>query len=317
MITKLTVPLRDLRLAVHAAGEGPAVVLCHGFPDLAYGWRHLMPALAAAGYRALAPDQRGYGLTGGPPAVEAYDIHHLTGDLVGLLDALGVERAILVGHDWGGSVAWMTALLHPMRVAGVIGVNTPHYPRPSSAPIERLRAMFGDSYYMVAVQGSDAIDRALAADVRRTFVQIARTGVPPDETLGGWLGPDGRMRTMVEFVAGPPMPGAPLLSEADLSVYVDAFTSTGFTGGLNWYRNLDRNWATTPHLTGARITAPALMVTAEWDVLLPPAAADRMRPLVPDLETVMIPRCGHWTPQERPAELAALVVGWLGRRFAR
>jgi len=317
MITKLTVPLRDLRLAVHAAGEGPAVVLCHGFPDLAYGWRHLMPALAAAGYRALAPDQRGYGLTGGPPAVEAYDIHHLTGDLVGLLDALGVERAIFVGHDWGGSVAWMTALLHPMRVAGVIGVNTPHYPRPSSAPIERLRAMFGDSYYMVAVQGSDAIDRALAADVRRTFVQIARTGVPPDETLGGWLGPDGRMRTMVEFVAGPPMPGAPLLSEADLSVYVDAFTSTGFTGGLNWYRNLDRNWATTPHLTGARITAPALMVTAEWDVLLPPAAADRMRPLVPDLETVMIPRCGHWTPQERPAELAALVVGWLGRRFAR
>ena len=317
MITKLTVPLRDLRLAVHAAGEGPAVVLCHGFPDLAYGWRHLMPALAAAGYRALAPDQRGYGLTGGPPAVEAYDIHHLTGDLVGLLDALGVERAIFVGHDWGGSVAWMTALLHPMRVAGVIGVNTPHYPRPSSAPIERLRAMFGDSYYMVAVQGSDAIDRAMAADVRRTFVQIARTGVPPDETLGGWLGPDGRMRTMVEFVAGPPMPGAPLLSEADLSVYVDAFTSTGFTGGLNWYRNLDRNWATTPHLTGARITAPALMVTAEWDVLLPPAAADRMRPLVPDLETVMIPRCGHWTPQERPAELAALVVGWLGRRFAR
>ena len=317
MITKLTVPLRDLRLAVHAAGEGPAVVLCHGFPDLAYGWRHLMPALAAAGYRALAPDQRGYGLTGGPPAVEAYDIHHLTGDLVGLLDALGVERAVFVGHDWGGSVAWMTALLHPTRVAGVIGVNTPHYPRPSSAPIERLRAMFGDSYYMVAVQGSDAIDRALAADVRRTFVQIARTGVPPDETLGGWLGPDGRMRTMVEFVSGPPMPGAPLLSEADLSVYVDAFTRTGFTGGLNWYRNLDRNWATTPQLTGARITAPALMVTAEWDVLLPPAAADRMRPLVPDLETVMIPRCGHWTPQERPAELAALVVGWLGRRFAR
>jgi len=133
MITKLTVPLRDLRLAVHAAGEGPAVVLCHGFPDLAYGWRHLMPALAAAGYRALAPDQRGYGLTGGPAAVEAYDIHHLTGDLVGLLDALGVERAIFVGHDWGGSVAWMTALLHPTRVAGVIGVNTPHYPRPSSA----------------------------------------------------------------------------------------------------------------------------------------------------------------------------------------
>ena len=317
MITKLTVPVRDLPLAVHSAGEGPAVVLCHGFPDLAYGWRHLMPALAAAGYRALAPDQRGYGLTGGPAAVEAYDIHHLTGDLVGLLDALGIERAVFVGHDWGGSVAWMTALLHPTRVAGVIGINTPHYPRPSTAPIERLRAMFGDDFYMVAVQRSDAIDRAMAADVRRTFVQIARTGVPPDETLGGWLGPDGRMRTMVDVAGGAPMPGDPLLSEADLAVYVDAFTRTGFTGGLNWYRNLDRNWATTPHLSGARITVPALMVTAEWDVLLPPEAADRMRPLAPDLETVMIPRCGHWTPQERPAELQALVVGWLRRRFTR
>jgi pimeloyl-ACP methyl ester carboxylesterase len=317
MTTKVVVPLRDLRLAVRTAGEGPAIVCCHGFPDLAYGWRHLLPALAAAGFRALAPDQRGYGETGGPDAVEAYDIHHLTGDLVGMLDALGIERAVFLGHDWGGTVAWMAALLHPTRVAGVIGVNTPHYPRPSSAPVERLRAMFGDTHYMVAVQRSDELDRALAADVRRTFTQIARTGTPPDETLGGWLGPDGRMRTLAEVVLGPPMPGAPLLSEPDLSVYVDAFTRTGFTGGLNWYRNLDRNWATTPYLAGAPITVPALMVTAEWDILLPPAAADRMRPLVPDLQTVMLARCGHWTPQERPDELAALVVDWLRRRIAR
>jgi pimeloyl-ACP methyl ester carboxylesterase len=313
--TKLIVPVGELRFAVHTAGDGPAVVCCHGFPDLAYGWRHLLPALAAAGFRALAPDQRGYGETGGPAAVEAYDIHHLTGDLVGLLDALGIERAVFLGHDWGGSVVWNMALLHPTRVAGVIGVNTPHYPRPSTAPVERLRERFGDAYYMVAVQRSDALDRALAADVRRTFTQIARTGTPPDATLGGWLGPDGRMRTMAEFVGGPPMPGTPLLAGADLDVYVETYRRTGFTGGLNWYRNLDRNWATTPHLSGARVSAPSLMVTAEWDVLLPPAAADRMRPLVDDLETVMIPRCGHWTPQERPAELAALVVDWLRRRI--
>jgi pimeloyl-ACP methyl ester carboxylesterase len=314
--TELVVPLPDLRLGVDSAGEGPAVVCCHGFPDLAHGWRHLLPALAAAGFRALAPDQRGYGRTGGPDAVEAYDIHHLTGDLVGMLDALGIERAVFVGHDWGGTVAWMTALLHPTRVAGVIGVNTPHYPRPSTAPVERLRAMFGDTHYMVAVQQSDALDRALATDVRRTFTQIVRSGVPPDETLCGWLGADGRMRTLADTVLGPPMPGTPLLSAADLSVYVDAFTRTGFTGGLNWYRNLDRNWATTPHLAGARITVPALMVTAEWDVLLPPAAADRMRPLVPDLETVMLPRCGHWTTIERPTELARLAIDWLRRRFS-
>src|SRR6185369_5075610 len=112
------------------------------------------------------------------------------------------------------------------------------------------------------------------------------------------------------------MPGSPLLSSDDLARYAATFTRTGFSGGLNWYRNLDRNWATTPHLAGARITVPALMITAEWDTLLPPAAADRMRPLVPDLETVLLPQCGHWTPQERPAELAALVVGWLRRRIA-
>jgi pimeloyl-ACP methyl ester carboxylesterase len=298
-------------------GEGPAVVCCHGFPDLAHGWRDVLPALAGAGFHALAPDQRGYGETGGPDAVAAYDIHHLTADLVGLLDALGIERAVFVGHDWGGTVAWMTALLHPSRVAGVIGVNTPHYPRPSTAPVPRLRATFGDTHYMVAVQESDELDRALAADARRTFTQIVRSGVPPDDALGGWRGDDGRMRTLADVVTGPPMPGTPLLSPDDLAYYAETFARTGFTGGLSWYRNLDRNWATTPHLAGARITAPALMITAEWDVLLPPSAAERMRPLVPDLETVMLPRCGHWTPIERPAELVELVVGWLRRRIAR
>ena len=317
MTAKLVVPRPDVRLAVDVAGEGPAVVCCHGFPDLAHGWRFVLPALAAAGFQALAPDQRGYGDTGGPDAVEAYDIHRLTGDLVGLLDVLGIERAVFMGHDWGGTVAWMTALLHPARVAGVIGVNTPHYPRPSTAPIARLRAMFGDTHYMVAAQRPGELDRVLAADVGRTFTQIVRSGVPPDAALSGWLGDDGRLRTLADVVLGPPMPGTPLLSAADLSVYVDAFTRTGFTGGLNWYRNLDRNWATTPHLAGARIAVPALMVTAEWDVLLPPEAAERMRPLVPDLEVVMLPRCGHWTPLERPTELADLVIGWLGRRSAR
>jgi len=308
------VPVGDLRIAVHAAGEGPMVVCCHGFPDLAHTWRHLVPALAGAGFRAVAPDQRGYGDTGGPDAVDAYDIHHLTGDLVGLLDALGVERAVFLGHDWGGTVAWMMGLLHPARTAAVIGVNTPHYPRPSTPPVARLRAMFGDSHYMVAAQRPGELDAVLAADTRRVFTQLVRTAVPPDEAARAWRGPDGRPRTLADVVRGPTMPGAPLLGNADLSVYVDAFTRTGFTRGLNWYRNLDRNWATTPQLSGARLDVPALMITAEWDVLLPPAAAERMRPLVSDLETVMLPRCGHWTPQERPAELAGLVVDWLRRR---
>jgi pimeloyl-ACP methyl ester carboxylesterase len=315
MIRRTRLASGALALSVLEAGQGPTVVLCHGFPDLAYAWRRLLPALAAAGFHAVAPDQRGYGDTGGPEAVEAYDIHHLTGDLVGLLDTLGVERAVFLGHDWGGTVAWMTALLHPARTAGVIGVNTPHYPRPSTSPVARLRDLHGDSHYMVAAQTPGELEAALARDVRRTFTQLVRSAVPPAEAAAAWARPDGSPRTLAEVVAGPPMPGTPLLSAPELDVYADAFARTGFAGGLNWYRNLDRNWATTPHLAGTPIRVPALLVTAEWDVLLPPSRAEHMRGLVPDLETVMLPRCGHWTPQERPEELARLVTGWLRRRF--
>src|SRR5213593_4709850 len=129
-----TVSTNGIRMAIRDEGTGPAVVLCHGFPELAYSWRHQVPALAGAGYRAIAPDQRGYGGTDQPAGVTDYDIHHLTADLVGLLDALGIERAVFVGHDWGGIVVWMMPLLHKARVAGAIGVNTPYFPRPSGPP---------------------------------------------------------------------------------------------------------------------------------------------------------------------------------------
>lgn len=317
MMRQERVRVGDLTLAVTRAGDGPTVVCCHGFPDLAYTWRRLLPVLAAAGFHAVAPDQRGYGATGGPDDVAAYDIHHLTGDLVGLLDALGVERAVFLGHDWGGTVAWMTALLHPERTVGVIAVNTPYYPRPSTAPIARLRAMHGDTHYMVAAQRPGELDAALARAVRRTLAQLFRTGVPPEVAARATTDAAGRPRTLADIVAGPDMPGDPVLSDDDLAVYVEAFSRTGFTGGINWYRNLDRNWATTPQLAGAVVRQPALLVLAEWDHFLPPSAAERMRGLVPDLEAVVLPRCGHWTPHERPDELAGLAVGWLRRHAGR
>src|SRR6266705_1589560 len=139
-------------MAVSEQGAGLPVVLCHGFPEIAYSWRHQMPALAAAGFRAIAPDQRGYGETDRPAAVSDYDIHQLTADLVGLLDALGLERAVFAGHDWGGIVVWHMPLLHPARTAGVIGVNTPYFPRPSAPPVTVMRALWGDDYYIVHFQ---------------------------------------------------------------------------------------------------------------------------------------------------------------------
>ena len=312
--TNTTVRTNGITMAIRDEGSGLAVVLCHGFPELAYSWRHQVPALARAGFRAIAPDQRGYGGTDRPEAIAAYDIHALTGDLVGMLDALGLERAVFVGHDWGGFIAWHMPLLHPARTAGVIGVNTPYIPRAFAPPLTIFRQLFGDNYYVCHFQEPGVADAGLARDPRRVFTQLMRRGVPIAETEAR-LAALGRMPNMVEMVSeGTPL-GAPLLDDGEIGVYAETFARTGFTGGINWYRNFDRNWETTPALDGARIEGPSLMVTAEWDAVLRPEMAEPMRAFVPDLELQMIRACGHWTPQEKPVELNAIMIDWLGRRF--
>jgi pimeloyl-ACP methyl ester carboxylesterase len=313
--TNRTVSANGIRLALRDEGRGPAVVLCHGFPELAYSWRLQVPALVAAGFRVLAPDMRGYGDSDRPADVAAYDIHHLTGDLVGLLDTLDIERAVFVGHDWGGLVTWMMPLLHLARTAGVVGVNTPYLPRPPMPPVGMMRAVLGDNHYIVHFQQPGVADAALARDVRRVFTKLMRRSVPLAE-IEARLVARGRMPNMVELIEEEDPIGEPLLADADLQVYVDAFTRTGFTGGINWYRNMDHNWETTPELDGARITVPSLMVVAEWDAALRPELAEPMKGLIDDLETVTIPRCGHWTQQEHPDELNRILVDWLRRRFA-
>jgi len=312
--TTRTIHGNGIRMQVLEEGRGPAVVFCHGFPELAYSWRHQLPAVAAAGFRAIAPDQRGYGGTDAPAEIAHYDIHHLTGDLAALLDTLDVDKAVFVGHDWGGLIVWMMPLLHPTRVAGVVGVNTPYLPRGPMAPIPMLRAAFGDDYYAVHFQEPGVADAGLMRDVRKVFTQLLRRGVPIGEVEAA-MAKAGRMRNMVEIVHESEPLGAPLLPDAELQVYVDTFTRTTFTGGLNWYRNLDRNWETTPQLENARIAVPSLMVTAEWDPVLRPEMAEPMKSYVSDLEVVMIPQCGHWTQQEKPAELNRVLVDWLRRRF--
>jgi len=304
----------DAVLSVHEAGEGPAVVFCHGFPELAYSWRHQLPAVAAAGFRAIAPDMRGYGGSSRPAATTDYDMAHLTGDLVGLLDALDIERAVFVGHDWGGIVVWQMPLLHPTRVAGVVGVNTPFIPRLPMAPIEAFRMLAGEDHYIVQFQEPDAPEAMLSSDIPNLFTSLMRSGVSP-ETVA-------EMAAAIEgagfaAVLGGPKLGEALLDDDDLAVYVDAFTETGFGGGVNWYRNFDRNWAATPEQDGARIDGvPCLMVVAEWDPVLVPALSAGMPELIDDLEMTQFDRCGHWTPSERPAELNALLTDWLTRRFA-
>jgi pimeloyl-ACP methyl ester carboxylesterase len=283
-------------IELHAVeeGEGPLVVLCHGFPELAYSWRHQIPALAQAGYHVIAPDMRGYGRSSAPAEVEAYDVVSLCGDMCGLLDALGEERAIFVGHDWGASVVWQLAVLHPERVSAVAGLSVPFVPRAPAAPVPIMRRHLGEDFYIVWFQQPDVADAALGADVRRTLTTSR-------QWTAQWAEEDGSARKR-----------APWLSEPELAVYVEAFERTGFTGGLNWYRNIDRNWELTEAVAERRLEAPAMFLTGELDPVRRFMPAEAMAGWVLDLRSqVVVPAAGHWVQQQAPEAVNAALLDFL------
>ncbi|OJV33838.1 MULTISPECIES: alpha/beta hydrolase [unclassified Sphingomonas] len=312
------VDTNGIRMACYdVAGEGMPVVFCHGFPELAYSWRHQLAAFAKAGRRALAPDQRGYGLTDRPEAVESYDMEQLCADLAGLLDAKGIERAIFCGHDWGGLVVWQMALRHPDRVAGVIGLNTPFLPRAPADPIALMRMALGEDMYIVWFQKPGEADGALARDVDKTFrFFMRRPTMTPAEFAA--LPPDQKnfpLGLMLEAY-DPAGDEHQLLNDEERRAFVETFARTGFTGGINWYRNFTRNWERSAGNVD-RVTCPALMITAECDHVLPPSMAEGMERYVPDLERHMIAGSGHWTQQESPDEVSRVILDWVARRFAQ
>jgi pimeloyl-ACP methyl ester carboxylesterase len=286
-------------------------VLLHGWPELAFSWRHQIKTLSEAGCRVIAPDQRGYGATPGPEAVAAYDLDHLTGDVVHLLDHLKIERAIIVGHDWGGIVGWGFPLRHPTRAAGVIGINTPHLPRPPADPIAILRRRFGDSMYIVRFQdpGREP-DRIFAEHVDAMFDFMLRK--PPPRSGGGPINLD--FPTLVANYDPARETRAPIVSPEEKAVFVEAFRRSGFTGGINWYRNFTRNWERSAGLDPV-IRVPCLMITAELDAVLPPSMSEGMEALIPDLARHLVKGSGHWTQQEAPDEVSETILGWRRRRF--
>ena len=292
-------------ITVHIAehGQGPLVLLVHGFPELWYSWRHQLLALADAGYHAVAPDVRGYGRTDAPDAIESYTMLNLTGDVVGVLDALGAERAVVVGHDWGAPIAWHCALLYPDRFSAVIALSVPYTPRSRTLPIQALKQIFADNFfYILYFQEPGVAEGELEADVRKAM-RMALYAWSGDAPKGAAVMPKPKSAGLLEGMPEPErLP--PWLTETDLDYYVREFERTGFRGGLNRYRNMDRDWEQLAHLGSAKVQQPALFIAGDRDPVLGFTRMDAMRTDVPNLrKVVMLPGCGHWTQQERPSEV--------------
>jgi pimeloyl-ACP methyl ester carboxylesterase len=307
------VETNGIRMHVAEAGSGPVVVLLHGFPESWYSWRHQIRALAEAGYHVVAPDQRGYGQTDCPAAIDKYTIFHLVGDVIGLLDALGEQQAVVVGHDWGAPVAWNAALFRPVRVRGVIGLSVPYRGRAPRAPIASVHTPPGLTFYQVYFQEPGVAEADLERDVRATMIRIL-VGASGDNPVV----PDMMVRDGRGFLEAVPVPERlpAWLFEADVDFYTAEFERTGFAGGLNWYRNLDRSWELSAPWQGAKVTPPALYVVGDRDLVYHfPGSREliaNLRALVPNLtRTIVLEGCGHWTQQERPSEVNGAILEFL------
>ena len=319
--TQRSIEANGIRLHIAEQGEGPLVVLCHGFPESWYSWRHQLAALAAAGFRAVAPDMRGYGRSDRPEAIDQYTLLHLIGDMVGLLDALGVEQAVIAGHDWGAPVAWHAALLRPDRFRAVIGLSVPFWPRRPIRPTTVMPRRDDAMFYQLYFQEPGVAEAELERDVRQSIVKLlfAASGDMP-RGGGGAGGHVGMVRRDGGFLSGMPSPPTlpAWLSEADVDFYAGEFKRTGFRGDLNWYRNIDRNWELMAPFAGAKIIVPALYMAGDRDLVVAFRGMDQviagLAHNVPNVRgTIMLPGCGHWTQQERASEVNAAMIDFLRR----
>jgi pimeloyl-ACP methyl ester carboxylesterase len=314
-----TIGANGIHLHFVEQGEGPLIVLCHGFPELWYSWRHQLPALSGAGFHAVALDMRGYGQSDRPEAIDQYTLLHLVGDMVGLLDALGVQQAVIAGHDWGAAVAWHAALLRPDRFRAVIALSMPYLQRSPVAPTLVMPRRKDAVFYVLYFQEPGVAEGELERDVRQFFLKVLGGGSVAGgsrERLPG--DPVGMVPRDGGFLSGRLVPTTlpTWLTEADIDFYVREFERTGFRGGLNWYRNVDRNWELLAPFEGAKVTVPALCMVGDRDLIKAFPGMDRvitnLENNVPQLRSkVILPGCGHWTQQERASEVNTAMIDFL------
>ncbi|WP_339924777.1 alpha/beta hydrolase [uncultured Cyclobacterium sp.] len=296
------ISVNGIELEVFEAGlqnAGKPIVLCHGFPEHAYSWRHQVPVLVAAGYHVIVPNQRGYGNSSCPTEVTDYDIEHLTGDLVGLLDHYEYENATFIGHDWGANVVWRLAQLHPKRVNKIINLALPYQERGAKPWIESMREVFGEDFYFVHFNQQPGVaDTILEENTSRFLSNIFQKNMAPTLPEPGML--------MINLAKAEKPLGEPLMSKSELAVFISSFEKSGFSGSINWYRNLDRNWHFLKNVDPI-IQQDTLMIYGNRDVI---PKFERLPEFVPNVEVASLD-CGHCIQQELPEETNLLILKWL------
>lgn len=309
-----TLEINGLRMRVVTQGSGPLVLLCHGFPELWYSWRHQLTALAAAGYRAVAPDMRGYGGTDAPAEVDAYTLLHLVGDMVELVHELGEQQAVIVGHDWGALVAWNAALMRPDLFRAVVGMSVPFSPPGRVEFLSALKRQGIDDFYIQYFQTPGVAEAELERDVESSIRRIyfSGSGDGPDRPVFG------RLKSGQGFLGGMAEPETlpAWLSRDDLAYYAGEFTRSGFRGGLNWYRNITRSWALLAPWRGCVIRQPSLFIAGARDGVLrfpssPPQIAAFAQTLPALRGCHILEGAGHWIQQERSEAVNELLLGFL------
>jgi pimeloyl-ACP methyl ester carboxylesterase len=300
-----------IRMHYAEEGSGPLVILLHGFPESWHSWRHQLGALAQAGFHAVAPDLRGYGQTDQPEALEAYDIFQLTGDVVGLVNGLGEKSAVIVGHDWGALITAYAALFRPDMFRAAALLSVPYSPRGKMNQTEWEQRRYPGKVFYQASLRSPGANQFLMADVRSSLLKGLYS-------LSGEAEGEDRWSPVRDPAAprGIPSPAKmpSWLTNEDLDFLAGEYTRASFTGGLNYYRNMDRNWALTPFLDGAKILQPTLFIAGDRDPVIEftRGAYDNLAVNVPNLKNnVLLPGVGHWTQQERPAEVNRLLIEFL------
>jgi pimeloyl-ACP methyl ester carboxylesterase len=317
MPSSRTISVNGIEMFLLEQGEGPLVVLCHGWPELSYSWRHQIPAIAAAGFHVVAPDMRGFGRTSAPADIRAYSIFDNVGDMVALVEALGEKQAVVIGHDWGAPVAWHAALFRPDMFTAVAGLSVPPPFRGRGRPLDTLREIGITNFYWQYFQTPGVAEAEFERDIKLTMRTLLGRGFSdPAASLfvedgKGFLG-DAR--------ADRPLPD--WLSEADLAYFTEAYRTSGFRGGLNWYRNIDRNWELTAPWQGAQIHQPSLFIAGSKDsVITGLIGAKRVTELervLPNLkQKLIIGGAGHWVQQERADEVNAALIAFLKGKAAQ